>query len=243
MGGAVAFATPPRTVLTRSSRYLPAAATDGSGASPTGKPAFVTEPSLPRIAPQTCSQVRRERGDEQGGHLDEPGGEVRAHAGVAVALDPVCVSRRLQVVVPRLERLAEHHVLVVVLCARDGGVDGVGEHPVGEGGGRVGGAELTLRGRLSDGFDPLELLGEPENRRVGGVVDKVASSMPSPASAAANLMASALYSSMAVFNVLKLPVDLDIFSPLRSRCPLVRKPPATCSRRPPKSRCDCRWQT
>mmetsp|Transcript_2600 Transcript_2600/g.10536 ORF Transcript_2600/g.10536 Transcript_2600/m.10536 type:complete len:264 (-) Transcript_2600:2649-3440(-) len=57
LGGAVAFATPPRTVLTRSSRYLPAAATDGSGASPTGKPAFVTEPSLPRIAPQTCSQV------------------------------------------------------------------------------------------------------------------------------------------------------------------------------------------
>ena len=105
--------------------------------------------------------VRREGNDEQGGHLDEPGGEVRAHARVAVALDPVRVARRLQVVVPRLESLAEHHVLVVVLRERDRGVDGVGEHLIDEGGGRVGGAELTLRGRLADGLDPLELLGKP----------------------------------------------------------------------------------
>ena len=65
------------------------------------------------------------------------------------------------------------------------------------------------------------------NRKIAALAvswTKLASSMPSPASASANLMASALYSSMAVFNVLKLPVDLDIFSPLRSRCPLVRKP-------------------
>jgi hypothetical protein len=46
---------------------------------------------------------------------------------------------------------------------------------------------------------------------------KFASSIVSPASASANRIASEEYSSIAVFNVLKLPVDLLIFSLFRSR--------------------------
>ena len=51
---------------------------------------------------------------------------------------------------------------------------------------------------------------------------KLASSTPSPASARAMRMASALYSKMAWLRVLKLPVDLDIFSALSSRWPVQR---------------------
>mmetsp|Transcript_36556 Transcript_36556/g.61594 ORF Transcript_36556/g.61594 Transcript_36556/m.61594 type:complete len:203 (+) Transcript_36556:1883-2491(+) len=51
---------------------------------------------------------------------------------------------------------------------------------------------------------------------------KLASSRPSPASARLILMASALYSSMACLSVLKLPVDLLIFSLFSIRCPLQR---------------------
>mmetsp|Transcript_9647 Transcript_9647/g.23941 ORF Transcript_9647/g.23941 Transcript_9647/m.23941 type:complete len:227 (-) Transcript_9647:2019-2699(-) len=54
------------------------------------------------------------------------------------------------------------------------------------------------------------------------VVSKLASSMPSPASARAQRMASAPNSLMASCSVLKLPVDLDIFSLLSSRWPLQR---------------------
>ena len=117
--------------------------------------------------------VGHERDDEQRGNLDEPRGEVGAHAGVAVAPDAIGVSRGLQVVVPALERLSEHHVLVVVLGLRDGRVDGVREHLIGEGGGGIRGPERTVGGLLPDGFDPLELFGEPENGGVRGVVDEV----------------------------------------------------------------------
>lgn len=49
---------------------------------------------------------------------------------------------------------------------------------------------------------------------------KLASSIPSPASARPILSASDPYSTIAYFSVLKFPVDFDIFSLFNSKCPL-----------------------
>ena len=118
------------------------------------------------------ARVRGERRDEERGHLDVSRGEISVHPRVSVATHAIGVARALQVVVSRLERVAEHHVLEVRLRRGDGGVDGVREDAVREGI-RGAGSKRTLLDGGELFFDPDQFLGDAENRGVGRLVHEI----------------------------------------------------------------------